>query len=138
MEELKKSIKNHIRLCTYNKTNITQLGACAVIIKFKNIKKHVFFVVLGNGQALLGMPDTSSLNTINVNIDSIQAEIAEGKTNTGQKCKLCWKAVQTGTDAITKQDANGQKDQKTTNKPINYFFSSNNTDADKRKSKEMM
>ena len=43
-----------------------------------------------------------------------------------------------GTDAITKQDTNSQKDQKTTNKPINYFFSSNNTDADKRKKKEMM
>ena len=39
-----------------------------------------------------------------------------------------------GVDAINKQDANGQKDQKTANKPINYFFSSNNTDANKRKS----
>ena len=42
-EQLKKSIKNHTRLCTYNGTNITQAGTCAVIIKYKNIKKHVFF-----------------------------------------------------------------------------------------------
>ena len=83
VEELKKSIKNYITLCTYNKINIMQLGTCVVIIKFKNIKKHVFFVVLGNGQVLIGMPDATSLNIINVNIDSIQAEIAEGKTNTG-------------------------------------------------------
>ena len=42
-----------------------------------------------------------------------------------------------GVDAINKQDANGQKDQKPANKLINYFFSSNNTDADERKSSEM-
>ena len=36
----------------YNKTNITQLGMCAVVIKFKNIKKLgvCFIVVPGNGQ----------------------------------------------------------------------------------------
>ena len=54
VEQLKKSIKSHIRLHTYYKTNIMQLGTCVVIIKFKNIKKHcVFFVVPGNGQTLL-------------------------------------------------------------------------------------
>ena len=85
------------------------------------------------------MPDTTSLNFINVTIDSIQAEIAEGKTNTGQETQTVSEScTNRGTDAITKQDVNGQKDQKTTNKPINYSFSSNNTDADKRKSKEMM
>ena len=64
----------------YNRTNIAQLGTCAVIIKFKNIKKRcVFFVVPGNGQTLLGMPDTAALKLININIDSIQAEKAECK-----------------------------------------------------------
>ena len=49
-EQLQKSIKSHIRLRTYNKTNIAQLGMCVVVIKFKNIKKRcVFFVVPGNG-----------------------------------------------------------------------------------------
>ena len=39
-------------------------------------KHHVFFVVPGNDQALLGMPDAAALNIINLNIDSIQVEIA--------------------------------------------------------------
>ena len=42
-----------------------------------------------------------------------------------------------GVDDINKQEANGQKGQKAPNKLINYFFSSNNTDADKRKGSKM-
>ena len=38
----------------------------------------------------------------------------------------------------TTQNANGQNGQTTTNKSINYFFSSDNVDADKRKSSAMM
>ena len=46
-----------------------------VIIAYKNNRRKCeFFVVSGNGQALLGMPDTTALNIINVNIDSIDAE----------------------------------------------------------------
>ena len=41
----------------------------------------MFFVVSGNGQVLLGMPDTAVLNLINLNIDSIQTVAAECKTN---------------------------------------------------------
>ena len=52
---------------------IKQLGMCTTIIKFKNFKKKcVFFVVPGNSQALLGMPDMVVLNIINLNIDSIE------------------------------------------------------------------
>ena len=62
---------------------IKQLGTCTAIIKFKNFKKKcVFFVVPGNGQAL---PDMAALNIINLNIDSIQKEIRECKTNRGQE-----------------------------------------------------
>ena len=39
-----------------------------------NFKKCEFFLVPGNGQALLGMPDTAALNTTSVNIDSKEAE----------------------------------------------------------------
>ena len=35
------------------------------------------FVVQGNGQVLLRMPDMAALNIINLNIDSIWVEIAE-------------------------------------------------------------
>ena len=44
----------------------------------------MFLVVPGNGQALLGMPDTVALNIINLNIDSIQKEIRECKPDKGQ------------------------------------------------------
>ena len=72
--ELTKSIKNHITLKMYNRTVITQLGMCTVIINHKdNKKKCEFFVVPRNGHTLLGMPDTAALNIINVNIDSIVA-----------------------------------------------------------------
>ena len=57
----------------YNRTVITQLGMCMVIIDHKdNKKKCEFFVVPRNGQVLLGMPDTTALKIINVNIDSIE------------------------------------------------------------------
>ena len=117
-----------------------QLGTCLVLIKFKNVKKHcVFFVVPGNGQALLGMPDTEALNIINLNIDSIQAEVAECKTNTKQEMHTVLKGcTNMDTGVNTQQDTNGQNNQNNINKLINYFFSSTNTDADKRKSSAMM
>ena len=94
-EQLKRSIKGYIKLKTYNGTHITQLGTCAVLVKFKNLRKQcVFFVVPGNGQVLLGMPDTAVLNIINLNIDSIQVEIAECKIE-DRKNMLLWRAVQT-------------------------------------------
>ena len=62
-----------------------QLGTCVVVIKFKNIKKCAFFVVPGNWQAQIGMPDATSLNIVKVNIDSIQEEIAECKTSNKQE-----------------------------------------------------
>ena len=63
--ELTKTIKNHIKLKTYHKTYITQLGTSVVIINYKNNKnKHEFFVVPGNGKVLLGMPDTAALHII--------------------------------------------------------------------------
>ena len=56
---------------------ITQLGMCIVVIEHKNNKKKcTFFVVPGNGQALLGIPDTDTLNIIKINIHSIGAEDA--------------------------------------------------------------
>ena len=85
------------------------------------------------------MPDATYLNIVKINIDSIQAEIAECNTNTGQETEsVAEGCTNIGVDDINKQDINGQKDQKTANKLINYFFSSNNTDANKRKISKMM
>ena len=116
---------------------IKQLGMCMATIKFKYFKKKcVFFVVPGNGQALLGMPDTVVLNIVNVNIDSIKKEIGECKTNRGQEIHADTEDC-TNKDAhsTAKQDGNGQQHQEI--KLINYFYSSNNTDADKSKSTAM-
>ena len=71
--ELAKTINNHIKLKCIT-TVIAQLGMCVVFINYKdNKKKCEFFVVPGNGHALLGIADTAVLNIINVNIDSIEA-----------------------------------------------------------------
>ena len=73
--QLTKKVKNHIKLKTYNKPFITQLGTCVITIVYKNNRRECeFFVVPGNGQVLLGMPDTAAFNIINVNIHSIEAE----------------------------------------------------------------
>ena len=99
-EQLKRSIKSNIKLKTYNGMQIEQLGMCAVTIKFKDLKKQcVCFVVPGNGQALLGMPDTAALNIINLNIDSIQKEIRNCKTE-GRKCMLLLRNAQTETHIV--------------------------------------
>ena len=61
--QLMKIVKYHIKLKMYNKTMITHLGACVVIVAYKiNRRKCEFFVVLGNGQALFDMPDTAAHN----------------------------------------------------------------------------
>ena len=139
-EQLGKSIKSHIGLRTYNKTNITQLGMCMVVIKLKNIKKRcVFFVVPGNGQVLLRMPDTAALKFINTNIDSIQAEVVECKTNIEQETHVVEKGcANMDADLKTKQDTNGQNSQNNAIKTINFFFTSSNVDAYKRKSSKLM
>ena len=106
------------------------------IQKFK--KQCVFFVVPGNGQMLLRMPDVAALNIINLNIDSIQAEIMNCKTSTGQERHAAVEGcTNRDTGGVIKQEANGQNGQNHSNKSINYFYSSHNTDADKRKSSTM-
>ena len=92
------------------------------------------------------MPDTAALKLININIDSIQAEVAECKTNTDnmRKANIEWDmhAVEKGcanTDTAfkTKQGANGQNSHNNANQITNYFFASSDVDADKRKSNQL-
>ena len=52
-----------IKLKIYNPTTITQLGRCKVKIGNNNkCKTCIFFVVPGDGETLLGMPDIELLN----------------------------------------------------------------------------
>ena len=104
-----------------------------------NFKKQcVFSVVPGSCQALLGMPDVAVLNIININTDSIQKEIRNCKANRGQEMHAVTEDC-TNKDAqsAVKQDDNGQQHHSQANKLINYFYSSNNTVADKGKRSAM-
>ena len=65
------------------------------------------FVVPGNSQVLLGMPDTPALKLININIDSIQVETLQCKTNIEQEMHVGQKGcANTDADSKTKQGAN--------------------------------
>ena len=84
------------------------------------------------------MPDTPALNIINLNIDTIQAEVISCKTNREQKMHTAAGGnTNRDTVGIIKQEANGQNSQNHSNKLINYFYSSAKTEADKRKSSIM-
>ena len=124
---------------------------CVVIINYKdNKKKCEFSVVSRNGQALLGMPDTTALSSlINVNIDSIEAVCTQKencntnmsdtkKSNTKQETHGA-KESHTNTDEDLKNanNINGSNSNTNTNTLANYFLSSQNIEVDKRKSIEM-
>ena len=69
------------------------------------------------------MPDTAVLNIINLNIDSIQAEVISCKTNRGQETHtVVESSTNRDTAGIIKQEANGQHSQNHSNKLINYFI----------------
>ena len=145
--ELKKTIKGHIKLKTYNKTVIIQLGTCMVTINFKDIKKRcVFFVVPRKGQVLLQMPDTAALKIINVNVDSIQAAEEEGNTNVGdakepnttQEAHVGEKScINMDADSKADNNVNGHNDNTNVDTLANYFLSSPNVGAEKSKSIEL-
>ena len=68
------------------------------------------------------MPDATYLNVVKISIDSIQAEVAECKTNTGQETQsVAEGCTNMGVDGINKQDANGQKDSKQADKLFLFF-----------------
>ena len=144
--ECVKTIKDHIKLKMYNKTVLAQLGTCTLIIYYKdNKKKCEFFVVPRNGQELLGMPDTATLNIIYVNIHSIEAASTQ-KEN-------CITNIRDTKNPNTKQETHGVKESCTntdrdlqnannvkksnnntnTNTLKNYFLSSPNIEVERRR-----
>ena len=121
---------------------------CKVLVEHKNNKKECeFFVVPGNGQALLGMPDTDVLNIISINIHTIGDEDARDskqytnmhtvqgsnprqETDSEERC--C-----TNTDSISKFANNTKlKADVKANKTPEYFLAGSTHDSDKRKSAE--
>ena len=93
------------------------------------------------------MPDTAALKIININIDSIQAEEEgcntnignAGESNTTQEVPVAEKSC-TNMKADSKVDnnINGHNAKTNVNSLTNYFFSSPNVEADKRKSIKLM
>ena len=113
----------------------------------KHQKEMCIFVVPVNCQVLLRMPDTAALKLININIDSIQVEVAECRTNTGNTRKANIEqdthveekgCANTDVDFKTKQGTSSQNGHNNANKYTNYFFSSSDVDADKRNSSKLM
>ena len=101
---------------------ITSEGMLALAkrVEAQRAQAAVFFVVPGNSQALLRMPDTAVLKLINVNNDSIQAEVVECKTNTGnvRKSNITQEThvgekgcADTDSYSKSKHSAKGQNDQ---------------------------
>ena len=142
--ELMKTIKNHIKLKTYNKTVIAQLGTCMVIINYKDNKKRCeFFVVPRNGQALLGILDTAALNIINLIIDSIETacmqkenfntNTSDAKTSNAKQEMHGAKKSCTNTDEDLKNtnNVNSSNSNTNTNTLTNCFLSSPNIEVGK-------
>ena len=78
------------KLRTYNSTTITQFGRCTVGIENNNkIEMCSFFVVSGNRQLLLGMPDIKTLGILIINCNTIEKKEADApencKTNMSQE-----------------------------------------------------
>ena len=145
--KLIKTIKRHIKLKTYNKTVITQLGTCMVTINHNDDKKKCdCFVVPGNDQVPLGMPDTTALKIININIDSIEAastwkeecntNIGDAKeSNTRQEAHVVKKSyTNMYKDLKVVNNDNWSSSKTSINTLTNYFLSSPNIEVDKRKS----
>ena len=69
------------------------------------------------------MPDTTALKLININIVSIQVEVAECKMNIVQEMHTVEKGcTNTDADSKIKQGTNSQTKQDNANKITNYFF----------------
>ena len=69
------------------------------------------------------MLDTAVHYILNLNIDSIQAEITKCKTNKGQETHAVAEGcTNRNTGVINKPDANGQNDQNNSNKSIFIFL----------------
>ena len=81
----------------YNRPTITQLGMCKVKLQYYNKQKNLqIFVVPGNGQALLVMPEIDILNNITINFNTIVTK----ETNKADKCS---------TNTVIHQDSRHQQ-----------------------------
>ena len=96
------------------------------------------FVVPRNGLLLLAMPDTAAFKIININVDSIQSA-KEEHTNTTQEVHVVEKScTNMDADSRVNNNVNSHNDNTNVKTITNYFLSSTNVEADKRKSTKLM
>ena len=75
IQQLAVTRNTNIKLKTYNQTTITQWGIGSVKSEHNNKHKMFnFFVVPGNEQALLGIPDVKIQNILTINCNTIGTE----------------------------------------------------------------
>ena len=71
-EQLAAITNTNVQLKTYTRTTATQLGICKIKIEHNNKQRMCnFFVVLGNRQPLLGMPDIEILDILTINCNTM-------------------------------------------------------------------
>ena len=79
----------NIKLEMYNQTTVTQLSICQEKIKQNKKQKMCnFFVIQGNSQELLGMPDIEILNILTKSCNTIGTEEADKDANCSKTHKL--------------------------------------------------
>ena len=149
-EQLKRSVKGNIKLKTYNSTHITQLGTCVVHIKLKKCKEKMH--ILCSFRKWTGISRDARHGSAQYNEFKhwFNTGSNTGEQNRGQETHTSIENCtnksaprhkgrkSNNTGVISKQDTNGQNDPSNPNMSINYFYSSNNVDADKRSSSAMM
>ena len=86
VESLCATKNNYVILKTYNNSHIEQLGICSVWLKHKdNVVRCRFFVVPGNGPALLGMLDTELLELLKIMSKVLNQQQVGRKVNSQTK-----------------------------------------------------
>ena len=72
--------RNSVVLKTYNQSNIEQLAMCTVRLRHQIVICR-FFVLLGDGPSLLGMPDIQLLDILKMMCEVVEYQQADRKLN---------------------------------------------------------
>ena len=133
IEALHATKNNLVVLKKDNQSNIEQIGVCTVKLRYKDkITRYRFFVVPGDGPALLGMPEIELLGILKIMCDVIEGQQADRnfdsqtmEPSSGLSCKvnIDWESRSDNVDAIN-INSNMQ----------DYFRSSTEREADKMSS----
>ena len=82
MTQLAKTIDVGTKLYAYNNTEIEQLGACELLVEYREHCKICQFYVVDFPTAILGIHDSESLGLITIYFDCIGAETSQTSTKT--------------------------------------------------------